>query len=90
MWSGAAGAAIAAQPMVAGDVVCVGTADGRVEAFPASCMAATCSASFTATVDPTATSVIPVVDGGTLFVTTNTGKVAAYRLPWPTWCPRVV
>jgi len=81
-WSGAAGAAIPMQPMVAGDVVYAGTAAGRVVAFPAAgCGGATCSTLFTATVDASATSVTPVVMGGQLYVTTNTGTVAAYRLP---------
>jgi len=41
----------------------------------------TCSTLFAATVDASATSLTPVVMGGQLYVTTNTGTVAAYRTP---------
>jgi outer membrane protein assembly factor BamB len=74
--SSAVGAAISSQPVVAGGVVYVGTANGKLVAFNTAGVSL-----YSTTVDATASRVFVVEDGASVYVTTNAGIVAAYRLP---------
>jgi outer membrane protein assembly factor BamB len=72
--STAAGAAITSQPVLAGGVVYVGTANGKLVAFDT---AGHQLASLT--VNAAASSVDVIEDGGTVYATTSNGTVAAFR-----------
>ncbi|HTL83598.1 MAG TPA: PQQ-binding-like beta-propeller repeat protein [Acidimicrobiia bacterium] len=69
------GGAISSQPVVAGGVVYVGTSVGTLVALDAS----TGAILKTLTVDATANKVFVVEDAGTVYATTNSGVVAAFR-----------
>lgn len=77
------GRKVTIQPMVAGEVVYVGTDNGNVMAFPATCPAATCAALWTGVVDDAHAGGVTglAADGGTIYATTSSGVLAAFRRP---------
>jgi hypothetical protein len=82
MWTSTpVGAAFVDQPAIGADVAYVGTADGRVFAFGLNgCGTPTCPVRWSGTLGDGAVTGL-VVDAGALYASTNTGKVAAFRLP---------
>jgi len=84
-WTASVGAGrkIFLQPVVAGEVVYVGTDNGNVVAFPATCPAATCASLWTGVVDDAHAGGVSglAADGGTIYATTSSGVLAAFRRP---------
>jgi hypothetical protein len=84
-WSASTGAGrkIVVQPMVAGEVVYVGTDNGNVMAFPATCPGTTCASLWTGVVDDAHAGGVSglAADGGTIYATTSSGVLAAFRRP---------
>lgn len=85
VWSAVAGTgSITAPPVVAGSVVFVGNASGKIVALPTTCATTTCAPLWTGTAgDPARPGGVSgiAVDDGSVYATTSGGSIAAFRLP---------